>query len=462
MQRLYFLLLVLLLPSLSQATTYYAATSGGGSCSTNTNAPQQGMNAGIGCLSAGDTLLVRAGVYAETFYQVVPNGVTLRSEVQYGAILRPPQASQYSFIFALGPSASNITIDGFVLDGVNQTQPINHIWIMDGSHDITIKNCDIKNGIDDGSSSSSQGISTDHNVNTVTISRTKIHDIGGLGAGNATGAYAFYWHADNSLFEGNEVYNISGYSIHMYNPGAGEISSNNIFRNNIFHDNGDGVLLGSGGNNNLFYNNILYRNGFLGGSPAGHGHAALQVAGYGGQDSIGNKLMNNTFYGNAYGAINLGVNSPATNTVVQNNILLQNGSDVIGRQNDINTTADHNFCQGVGCSVYTSNFGAVFVNAPGGDFHLQSNSPAIDAGLNLQTIFSTDISGAARGTGSGWDVGAYEFGDSLVPPPTRLRFTVQPQNTPAGQIMAAVVVQAQPLFSATVTAETVLVSGCPQ
>ena len=56
----------------------------------------------------------------------------------------------------------------------------------------------------------------------------------------------------------------------------------------------------------------------------------------------------------------------------------------------------------------------LFVNANANDFHLQSGSPAINAGFNLAGIVTKDIEGATRPVGSAWDIGAYEFGG--VPP----------------------------------------------
>jgi hypothetical protein len=50
----------------------------------------------------------------------------------------------------------------------------------------------------------------------------------------------------------------------------------------------------------------------------------------------------------------------------------------------------------------------VFVDLAGGDLHLQSNSPCINAGFNTGAL-STDFDGNPRVTGGTVDVGAYEF-----------------------------------------------------
>lgn len=48
-----------------------------------------------------------------------------------------------------------------------------------------------------------------------------------------------------------------------------------------------------------------------------------------------------------------------------------------------------------------------FVNPGGGDYHLQSNSPAINTGTNIGV--TTDKDGNTRPQGSGYDIGAYEY-----------------------------------------------------
>lgn len=53
------------------------------------------IRAGLGCLSAGETLIIGSGVYNEYFSRgdEIPSGnpgspTTIKSEVQYGAVIR--------------------------------------------------------------------------------------------------------------------------------------------------------------------------------------------------------------------------------------------------------------------------------------------------------------------------------------------------------------------------------------
>jgi Calx-beta domain len=65
-----------------------------------------------------------------------------------------------------------------------------------------------------------------------------------------------------------------------------------------------------------------------------------------------------------------------------------------------------------------------FVNAAGGNFRLTSNATgAINTGVSLSSMFTTDADGAARPQGSAWDLGAYEFGGTVTPVPGQIQFT---------------------------------------
>lgn len=49
-----------------------------------------------------------------------------------------------------------------------------------------------------------------------------------------------------------------------------------------------------------------------------------------------------------------------------------------------------------------------FVDPERGDFHLSADSPAIDAGRDLSSVFVLDLDRVMRPMGAGWDIGAYE------------------------------------------------------
>jgi parallel beta-helix repeat protein len=174
--------------------------------------------------------------------------------------------------------------------------------------------------------------------------------------------------------------------------------SNNIIRNNKIYNNGlltqgsdttaFGLLFHSGGNNEA-YNNLIYNN-------------TSGVAINGGSN---NQIYNNTVYGNtSNGYAGIEISSGSSGTIVKNNILWQNSYDSIsdsgaGTIQSNNLTTDPKF-----------------MNASANDFHLQSTSPAVNAGATISQV-TTDKDGVIRPVGCCYDIGAYEYGGS-TPTPT--------------------------------------------
>jgi peptidoglycan hydrolase-like protein with peptidoglycan-binding domain len=169
-------------------------------------------------------------------------------------------------------------------------------------------------------------------------------------------------------FTNNIVQGIREYAFYLFPIYVTSNTYSNInILNNDFYANGKGgksaMVLGAGGN----YANVRVRNNIVQGfgaegpvciaSPSGHTLSSLSVE-------------NNLFYGNSYSSVYY-YTTPSSQ-VVQNNL----SSDPL------------------------------FVNSSGGDFHLQSTSPAINKGINVG-ITSDYAGNAITGTP---DIGAYESG----------------------------------------------------
>ena len=81
---------------------------------------------------------------------------------------------------------------------------------------------------------------------------------------------------------------------------------------------------------------------------------------------------------------------------------------------------------------YNLNANPLYVNPTGGDYHLQSGSPAIFEGENLSTYFTTDKDNNPRPSTGNWDDGAYDYGTSST-----TTYTVTPSAGSGGSISPA-------------------------
>ena len=343
--------------------TYHVKQNGGGDCTT--------ITACAGRLQPGDTLVIHAGTYTER-NPSLPGGtswsapITIKANPGDRVIMNG--FNQTGSIFA--ENASYAIVDGIIFDqGFG--------WIT-GGH-VRLQNLEVS---ELAGGSGGQGIigCTEYceaiNLHVHHIAWTQDNQMT-CPVGPLTNGFGYchgiYWgHSDYNLVEGGEYHHISGFCTHP-NPGDGW-----TIRNVTCHDSG-GIL--TYGSNYLFYNNISYNNY----NPQNNQPAnALTGYSYGGS----NKYFNNTIVGHA--------SIQGTNNVVRNNIFTrgleeqQPGSNTLSN----NLTTNPNF-----------------VNPSGGDFHLQSSSPAINAGLTLPDV-PCDFDGNGRPAGSAYDIGAYEYGGS--------------------------------------------------
>jgi len=191
-------------------------------------------------------------------------------------------------------------------------------------------------------------------------------------------------------------YGGSGYNISAIFSQAD--SDNSTYRFNLIHDevagnNGMGIRTNGAAGGRSIYNNIIYNTGAYGINGA---------AGYGG--------VSNAYNNTVYGCEN-GFSGRYNELVMKNNISYNNTTDFkyTSSSDDYNFSKD-NTAAGAN-SIHGDTDGATpdFVSVTGGseDFHLQSTSDAIDAGVDLSGTFILDIDAVARsGT---WDIGADEY-----------------------------------------------------
>jgi hypothetical protein len=385
------------LAQVSQETSagkiYYVATVGSDSNSGTASAPFRTIQKGVNVAQPGDTILVMNGLYEPTGCSSAESGFAVT-------------------INKAGTSGARITLKsenkrGAVLDA----KSLCHSYINFGSSAAfwTIQDFEIKNGYHGG-------IWSNSGADNVIIKGNLIHDIGRHYYDSILGQPGIYTDAGgvNWTFDGNEFYNI------------GRTGSADTYK---FHDHA--LYLHS--QNTLVTNNIFRISGpATGNFIDGWGvHTAASFAG---------TIANNTFYGslpylNKEGQIMLWDVNGAVN--IQNNIFYNPRGTAITTYDwrptscFISNNIVYGATMGVSSLCTESNNTTTdpkFVNVSS-DFHLQSSSPAINAGIVVSGI-PIDIDGTLRPQGSSFEIGAYEFITSATPPPPSPPPTPTPTSTP--------------------------------
>jgi hypothetical protein len=211
-----------------------------------------------------------------------------------------------------------------------------------------------------------------------------------------------------------------------------ETASNILFEKNICEnlefqsseENGFGFKLAGGANNLIIRNNIIQAFG------------GLRINGTGAPSHLyvyNNLLVSDLSFGQYWSnAIEL-LNAPSA--IVKNNILYDQAGgtvtvegDTTGQEIDYNLAFNSDGCQPI-CflmdhicqPLHAHNLWGIdplFVNPMFDDFHLLYYSPAIDAGVILDSV-NDDFDGLPRPLGTGFDIGVYEhhtFNINVNPP----------------------------------------------
>jgi parallel beta-helix repeat protein len=425
------LLIVLALASSSQAATYYVAATGGDnsrSCATaqTIGTPKLTINNALTCLSAGDTLNIRVGTYAESVSMAnlaaggtSGNPITIQSYQNEAVIIRPSSGNVIHFGVARnyvtwkGSAGALMVIDG---GGVAASALAYGIEFgVLGSTGNIFQYLDVKNAGQNGISCS--GID-------MQILNSKFHDngrsyTGGFYPSPNNGIYC--GSVTNAVIADNESYNNPGFGFRAHSAGTG---SGNIIERNRAYNNGEGGVVVADTNmtvrNNLIYNNTSFGIEITADAASSSGH----------------NIYNNTISGHTFGIYTFIYDT--SNVTIQNNIIFNSTvahffTEVGGTHTSL--TRSFQLCYSVPlgtttpCEFGTNNLNANprFADAPNGDFRLcieAANphpnctvvSPAIDA-TSIATA-TDDFAGTARPIGPTWDIGGFEAGLTVPPEPT--------------------------------------------
>jgi hypothetical protein len=386
------LIFLLLWPLTAQAATYWVNPSASGQhCTSSASDPGPGnssqtINQGNGCLSAGDTLMVKPGTYNEGLVNAKGGGseggrITYKSEIDLGAVLVPPPDA--GVVWQAGQNYA--TFDGFVIDA-SQT---GYGFGVTGTH-IRIMNTEVKNSQREGVTSSAGANGNDSifleliNMH-VHHNGTDINSCTDQGNGQFSGeCHGAYLSASDTVIDGGRWHDNASMALHLYrSPNNITVKNATIYDNGYMHSGWGGTGIGGFfGSGHVYYNNVIYNNRKQG----------IWV------DAPNIQVYNNTVVGNPES----GFFNSSNSVTARNNILWNNGDNASGTNLG---TWSHNL---IGVNP-------LFLSESQHDYRLQSDSPARDVGFNLAFLFTTDIEGKDRVLP--FDIGAYEFGGEPPPPP---------------------------------------------
>jgi hypothetical protein len=407
-------------PPLAQSTIRYVATNGNdaNSCaaSTSIGTPKKTIANALACMASGDVLNIRAGTYNEGIHssQLVSgsgsgNTYTSPTTIQaYNgeAVKLNGVANGGAIINLVTSNLQYIIFKDLELDASAKINVVHDLVSLTsysgpGAHHIKFDNIHAHhsggNVVHIGEALPGGSMAHD-----IWFRGGRYHDAALNDPYSASGeTYPFYIGGNNHIIENAEIYSAKRFCLHLWVTDTSNGTPNGIIvRNNRIHDcntwvltdpaySSDSAIIVGHGDNNLIYNNLIY-------NIYGKGISLYKNVG------SNNAFYNNTIY----------------NT---NGYCISNDSGPAG-------IAQNNLCyktSGMSGSLAGSNMVGVnplCVNPAGGDFHLQSSSPAINAG-SMVSIVTTDFDGKPRAQDAGYDMGAHEFGPDGTRPsaPTGLK-----------------------------------------
>ncbi len=281
--------------------------------------------------------------------------------------------------FAAGATSS----DGLYYNLGTKGFHVSYCWI----HEVTRNGVTIGSSI--GTSYSDYGMLFENNVVSETGGCTNpdVHGQGIQIGYNSTDAYL--------IIRNNTFRNILGSAMIAYLGGAGANHSNSRIYNNIFYITdlstynvvSPGVIWtnnAGGAVTDFFY---IYNNTFYG-------------------------LGNATNYNKTYGRIMLTSSTPITTTEAKNNLWVKSYLPYGGYLIGITSSSNNGFYDNDGSSnPGNTELADPFVNSAEYDFRLISIASAKDNGVDLRSVFTTDILGTNRPQEFAWDIGAYEYSE---------------------------------------------------
>jgi Concanavalin A-like lectin/glucanases superfamily len=456
------------------AATYYVATTGsaanpctgaGGNNAQNPAFPKPTINAGLTCLSGGDTLLIGNGTYDElltTYAGFGPTPIPSGSAAAY-TILKAQNTGQvmltmtpfadFRSVIEIAPGAHHIHFEGFVLDGKNHT--------TDG---IALADSDINNlrfkdlliryiramAVNGGGQNHEFLNVSAHNIALTTAGvHTCPHSTCGFEPSLPTCegfCHVYYVGGTGHLMDGGTYTDVGGYVYHQ--PGG---ASGHVYRNGIIK-NAYAVMTGS--------SSVLMN------VTAQEVHHGLYV-------SAGSTIVHNTITRRTRGDTSnafVVYQQSGSVPVIKNNLFVDfaadpglgyifiddgSGSNQLPHANVVGNLCD---VSQPGCTAAAP--GSCFLqDVAGGNLRPCSTSPGRNAvAVNDASVasFTPDQAGFARPQEAARDPGALEFVDA-GPVPTAVQFVQQPSTTLVNSVITpAITVRVVDQFGALISSTALI------
>lgn len=382
---------VLLAPTAFGAT-YHVSPQGQDAADGSAAHPWQTLQHAANRVQPGDAVIVAAGSYAG--FQLTTSGtaaarITFRGTPGVVINRRMPGTNPQTAHGINLEGASHVTIEDFVVDNTTDSITRHCIRTVSASHVIirgnTARGCGVGGIL--------AGFSVDLLIENNRCSGAKLEH--GIYVANSR------TEDDNVIVRGNTVFRNGTNGIQFNGDcffGGDGILSRSVIENNLVYENGVKGLSLISFADGIVRNNVIHDN-FQAGKGAGGIHLVDQPGC--GKPSHRNLVVNNTVIEPQMPPLQI---NHGSGNVVFNNLLVNPAAQFIVLEAPDNAVDEAS-------NLKRLSVAGLFVDAPGHDYHLAADSPAVDTGKQAfggKVAAAVDLDGRARPQGGTPDVGAYE------------------------------------------------------